>query len=564
MENNYGKLVLLSDGGPEQEFELGKARVTIGRATTNDIPLSDGRLSRSHARLECAPGTCTLVDLGSSNGSYLNGQRVERMLLQPGDMISLGGSRFRYELAPATEMLGMTVIDQEADLDKALDLEVLPFSINETSQSRLVVMTPQRTWEVSLEDIDTLSIGRVDSNQLVLEHFRVSRQHAEVQRKGSLFILRDLGSTNGTWHGDTRIEHLVLQDGDEFRIGEATLVFKSGFQEESLTLADTRLPTGESRRIVIFVPGMMGSELWRGNERIFPHIKTLFTNPETLKYPTPAEPRKIVDEVVIVPNLVKLDQYNRLGDYLVEELGYQRGVDFFEFAYDWRQDVRASARQLGALVESLPTAQPLVIIGHSLGTMVSRYYIEHLGGKGRVERVILMGGPHRGVVKALTSLLSAPELLPFGIMGERLRQVSMSFPASYQILPAYPLPVDASGTKVNFLEDESWLPEEYHPLLRGGREFRRELGVRSSIPAVSIFGYGMKTIASVTLQRGDAGEITKIDYRSEPTGDSSVLEMSSVLEGSEIHPVQQYHGSLFVDKDVKMRLKLELTRPFSS
>jgi hypothetical protein len=77
--------------------------------------------------------------------------------------------------------------------------------------------------------------------------------------------------------------------------------------------------------------------------------------------------------------------------------------------------------------------------------MVSRYYIERLGGKGRVERIILMGGPHRGAVKALTGLLNAPELLPFGIMGERLRQVGMSFPASYQILPTYPLAVDASG-----------------------------------------------------------------------------------------------------------------------
>ncbi len=64
------------------------------------------RVSRSHARLECAPGACTLVDLGSSNGSYLNGERVERVLLQPGDMISLGGSRFRYELAPAIEDAG--------------------------------------------------------------------------------------------------------------------------------------------------------------------------------------------------------------------------------------------------------------------------------------------------------------------------------------------------------------------------------------------------------------------------------------------------------------------------
>ena len=563
MEHNMGKLVLLSEGGPEQEYELGKSRITLGRSTTSDITISDSRVSRNHAFLESSPAGCVLVDLGSTNGSFVNDQRVQRIILHPGDMVSLGGCRFRYEVAPLTEELGMTVIDVEADLDQALDREVLPFAINDTSLPRLVVLTPRRTWEVPLDDVDSLSIGRTDANQLSLEHPKVSRFHAEVQHKAGVYVLRDLGSTNGTWFNETRIDQLVLQDGDEFKIGDATIIFKGGFEEESLTMADTTLPKGASRRIVVFVPGLMGSELWRGSERVFPNIRTLFTNPECLRYPAPAEPRKIVDEVVIVPNLIKLDQYNRLGDYLVEELGYQRGVDFFEFPYDWRQDVRTSARQLSALVESLPRTQPLILIGHSLGTMVSRYYIERLGGKSRVERVILMGGPHRGVVKALTSMLDAPEVLPFGIMGERLRQVSMTFPSSYQILPTYALQVDAGGNKVNFLEDESWLPEQYRPLLRAGREFRRELGVRSSIPAISIFGYGLKTIANLTIHKNNTGTIKKIDYRIEPNGDSTILEMSTVLEGSEIHPVQQYHGSLFVDKDVKMRLKMELTRPFA-
>ena len=564
MDQSYGKLILLSDTGPEQEYELSRSRVTIGRGTINDIHLSDNRVSRRHTILECNAAGCVLVDLGSSNGSYVNEQRVKRISLQPGDVITLGASQFRYELSLPAKEAGLTVIDLEADLDKALDREVLPFVVNQTSQPRLVVVTPQKTWEVPLENVDTLQIGRTDANQLVLEHPRVSRNHAEVQRKGSFFVLQDLGSTNGTWRGKTRIEQLILEDSDEFRIGDASIIFKSGFQEESLTLVDANLSKGAARRIVIFVPGMMGSELWRGSERLFPNVKALFTNPEALQYPLPLEPRKILQEVVIVPNLVKLDQYNRLGDYLVEELGYQRSVDFFEFPYDWRQDVRTSARQLGALIESLPRTQPVVIIAHSLGTMVSRYYIERLGGKKLVERVILMGGPHRGVVQALTSLLNAPELLPFGIMGERLRQVSMSFPASYQILPTYPLEIDASGNKVNFMEDESWLPEKYRPLLRAGREFRRELGVRSSIPAVSIFGYGLKTIANLTIHKDSAGTISKVDYRSIPGGDSTILEYSTVLDGSEIHPVQQYHGSLFVDNDVKMRLKLELTRDSQS
>jgi pimeloyl-ACP methyl ester carboxylesterase len=246
----------------------------------------------------------------------------------------------------------------------------------------------------------------------------------------------------------------------------------------------------------------------------------------------------------------------------VEELNYRRGVDFFEFPYDWRQDVRTSARQLGQLVESLPTIQPVVIIAHSLGTMVSRYYIERLGGYQRIERAILMGGPHKGAVKGLVSMLVAPNVLPFGIMGERLRQIVLTFPSSYQILPDYAVGNDQQGAKINFIEDESWLDTEHIPLLKLGKDFRKELGATASIPSVSIFGYGIKTISDVSVTRDTHGKLQKVDYLSRNVGDGSVMEQSAFLPGSDIHPVRQHHGSLFVDNDVKMRLKVELTRPY--
>ena len=47
----YGKLILLNPSGPEQEFELAKTSISLGRATTNDITLDDVRVSRSHARI---------------------------------------------------------------------------------------------------------------------------------------------------------------------------------------------------------------------------------------------------------------------------------------------------------------------------------------------------------------------------------------------------------------------------------------------------------------------------------------------------------------------------------
>ena len=242
MENSFGKLVLLSDDAPEQEYELGKSRVTLGRATTNDIILSDARLSRNHARLECSPAGCTLVDQGSSNGSYVNEQRVERMPLQPGDQISLGSCQFRFERSRSIEEVGMTVIDGEADLDKALEEEVLPFAINETSQPRLVVVTPQRTWEVPLARSILSASGAPTKTS---SSWSIPRSRAITPRcsaKATVFVLRDLGSTNGTWQAEARVDQLILQDGDEFRIGDATIVFKSGFEEESLTMADTVCP----------------------------------------------------------------------------------------------------------------------------------------------------------------------------------------------------------------------------------------------------------------------------------------------------------------------------------
>ncbi len=562
MSESFGKLILIQPNAPELEYELGKSSVVLGRGMTSDIILSDGRVSRSHARLDCGPAGCTIVDLGSSNGTRLNGRQIDRASVKSGDVITLGNSQLRFESTSIFEELGMTMIDSEAQLDLTIDQEVLPMSIHETRTPQLVIHAPQKTWEVDLDDVDSLTIGRTEENNIVIEHPKVSRRHAELVRKGIVFVLRDLGSTNGTWHNGVRVDELVLEAGDTFRIGDAQLVFKGGFQEEALTIADDFLIKKAPRRPVVFVPGLMGSELWLGNERVWPNVKMIFKNPEIVHYPSdiPLEPRGIVDEVVIVPNLIKQDQYNRLGDYLVEDLGYERGVDFFEFPYDWRQDVRLSARQLGALIDSLQTRQPVVIIGHSLGTMVSRYYIERLGGKEKVERVILMGGPHQGAVKVLPSLLVAPQILPFGLMGERLRQIMISFPTSYQIIPTYACGVDQNGEKVNFLQDERWITPEQLPLLRMGQEFRRELGNRSSIPAISIFGYGIKTLSGIALERDAEGKVGNVKQIFEPSGDSSILERSGVLEGTEIHPVQQYHGSLFVDNDVKMRLKLELYR----
>jgi sigma-B regulation protein RsbU (phosphoserine phosphatase) len=79
-------------GEPARRIRLDRPAVTLGRSSTNDIPLSDRTLSRVHARLEQMDGgLLRVVDLGSRNGTMVNNIRIaEPLALKPGDRIQLG------------------------------------------------------------------------------------------------------------------------------------------------------------------------------------------------------------------------------------------------------------------------------------------------------------------------------------------------------------------------------------------------------------------------------------------------------------------------------------------
>ena len=75
--------------------------LTVGRATDNDLVLRDERVSRHHGRIGGRRGTLVYTDLGSTNGSEVNGTRVTEVVLGAGDRIRLGECVLEVEVGEA-------------------------------------------------------------------------------------------------------------------------------------------------------------------------------------------------------------------------------------------------------------------------------------------------------------------------------------------------------------------------------------------------------------------------------------------------------------------------------
>jgi pSer/pThr/pTyr-binding forkhead associated (FHA) protein len=94
-------LALVSDSGvaPGTVYPINDCRLIIGRRMDAQIPVDDTKASRDHAVLDRRNGHCILADLGSTNGTYVNGRKItEATRIKVGDHIRFGNSAFKVDL----------------------------------------------------------------------------------------------------------------------------------------------------------------------------------------------------------------------------------------------------------------------------------------------------------------------------------------------------------------------------------------------------------------------------------------------------------------------------------
>jgi pSer/pThr/pTyr-binding forkhead associated (FHA) protein len=90
------KLVLSINGAVQGEYELNQERLTIGRKPDNDIQIDNLAVSGKHALIISILDDSFLEDLGSTNGTYVNGKLVKKHALKDGDVIAIGKHELKY------------------------------------------------------------------------------------------------------------------------------------------------------------------------------------------------------------------------------------------------------------------------------------------------------------------------------------------------------------------------------------------------------------------------------------------------------------------------------------
>jgi pSer/pThr/pTyr-binding forkhead associated (FHA) protein len=216
----------------------------IGRKN-GDLVLNDTKISSDHAVIEFRQGKFFLKDLNSTNGTFINDERIDEKQLKHLDEIKLGFTTLLFRLlekSPKKTKKSSSTKDTaefsqksdvtEAEFDSSNSIVSLVQQNENSADNDTISATvritsgPHRGQRYNLSK-DSLVIGRVNTDIVLKDDKDVSRKHAVIEiLMGNQLFIRDLASTNGTLVNGNRISHQRLKDGDMVTIGTTEMEIK--------------------------------------------------------------------------------------------------------------------------------------------------------------------------------------------------------------------------------------------------------------------------------------------------------------------------------------------------
>ncbi|MFN0110732.1 MAG: FHA domain-containing protein [Blastocatellia bacterium] len=184
---------------------------SIGRGEDCDVVLDGHTVSRVHCEITRL-GTIYVLHDCSRNGTYVNGQRVQKTKLNDGDQVRIGQNIL---IAHLTSSVGTGLLDSRKTAPHRLPpvIALIPNIVAKGLEDGVTQTFSQ----------ERITIGRRTDNQVILEGDNISRNHVAIERRDKQYFVSDLGSANGTHLNEEQIEEAELSNGDRLRIGNFTL-----------------------------------------------------------------------------------------------------------------------------------------------------------------------------------------------------------------------------------------------------------------------------------------------------------------------------------------------------
>ncbi len=263
-------LTIASNNGQERVLCAGQ-RITIGRADLSEwVFPSDPRMSSEHMAIRSIDRDWEVVDLTSSNGTYVNETRITQCRLRSGDSIVAGGTAFSIAIVAATKLTddvrlpGNTPIPSSASIAvfsdpiwkqptrvaDSLPAESIPLKETQVDIDPVPIFRvtidclTQPSLSADFQQGQQLIIGRsIYADVSVPNDVKMSSEHVRLRILSNQVLLEDLMSTNGTEVNGIRINEVALNHGDQLSIGSQSFCIRIGGREAPLVpVAMVRAP----------------------------------------------------------------------------------------------------------------------------------------------------------------------------------------------------------------------------------------------------------------------------------------------------------------------------------
>ena len=295
--------------------------------------------------------------------------------------------------------------------------------------------------------------------------------------------------------------------------------------------------------LVVILPGITssflqkdGKEIWAiSGQAVWQALTSLGESVQQLKLveddpnadfaPDGIKASRLAPDISLVPGLVKIDGYSALSRLITSNFEVTRGdiyhdpedkpANYYEFPYDWRRDNRINARLFKKLVDkrlkcwresSGAQDAKVILLAHSMGGLISRYYLEVLEGWQDCQALFTFGTPYRGSLNAVDFLANGYKKLFMD-----LTEVMRSFPSVYQLMPIYKML--KVGDQYQRIAETNNLPNIDPMIAADALAFHREIEAAvkrhqedgnywRSYKTIPIVGIEQPTLQSATLVDG--------------------------------------------------------------